>query len=227
MIISKHQVVIGYTQKLCSDGLESMIEASDNFAVRGIVAVKDLEEYLKSKNSYEVLIIELRYPSKGDLSFLVQLKKQHPLVRIMLISLMTGAGLSSKLIESGIDAYILKSCSKTDLFAALNNIVNGKNFFCSDIIKSILTANGNSNKIREVDLTQRETEVLSLLVAGNANIQIAKELRLSENTVKTHRKNILAKFGVNNLIGMIRFACRARLLDYSSDGFCEGCPHYN
>lgn len=227
MANNKHQVVIAYTQKLCSEGLESLIDNSEDFAIRGIVPVSELEEYLKSKNSFEILILELRYPSKRDLDFMIHLKKKFPMVRIMLISLQAGSELSSRLIESGIDSYLLKSCSKTDLFGALNNMVNGKNFFCSEIIKSILSSNGNSNKVLEVDLTQRETEILSLLVAGNTNIQIAKELMLSENTVKTHRKNILSKFGVNNLIGMIRYACRARLLDYGSDGFCAGCPHYN
>ena len=227
MINSKHQIVIAYTQKLCCEGLESLIDSSEDFAITGIIPVSELEEFLKSKNSFEILIVELKYPSKRDLDFMIHLKKKFSPVRIMLISLQAGSDLSSKLIESGIDSYILKSCSKTDLFAALNNMVNDKSFFCSEIIKTILSTNGNSNKMLEVDLTLRETEILSLLVAGNTNIQIAKELMLSENTVKTHRKNILTKFGVNNLIGMIRYACRARLLDYGNDGFCAGCPHYN
>lgn len=144
----------------------------------------------------------------------------------MLITQLASLELSGKLIDSGIDAYILKSSSKSDLLAALIKIAEGNNFFCSEIIKSKLPTNNNHKNSNEIYLTRRETEILSLLVNGRPNVRIAKELNLSESTVKTHRKNILAKFGVKNLIGMIRYACRSRLLDYGPDGFCIGCPHY-
>jgi DNA-binding NarL/FixJ family response regulator len=227
MINKKHQVVIGYTHELCSEGLEAMIDSSDDFAIHGIFPVSKLAEHLKTKNSADIIIIELRCPGNRDLNFMIQLKKEHPLIRIMLISLQPCLALSKKLIDSGIEAFILKSCSKADMFAALRKIAEGKSYYCSDIIKSFLTPNSTTGKKTEIELTQREVEVLGQLAAGKSNSKIAKELKLSENTVKTHRKNILAKFGVNNLIGMIRFACRARLLDYGSDGFCEGCPHFN
>jgi len=226
MVSNKHQVLIGYTHRLCAEGLESMIENADDFRVIGVVPVKELGEYLNSLKDIDILIIELKFLEKSSLSFLVHLKKKHPKIRLMLISLLTCNDLTSKIVESGVDAYILKTCSKTDLFAALGKILEGGNFFCSEIIKSMLSANGNSGDTPEIDLTKRETEVLCLLVQGNTNMQIAKELSLSENTIKTHRKNILSKFGANNLIGLVRHACRARLLDYDLEGFCNKCPHY-
>jgi DNA-binding NarL/FixJ family response regulator len=227
MINKKHQIVIGFTHELCSQGLEAMIDSSDDFAIHGILPVSKLTEHLKTKNSTDIIIIELKCPGKNDLDLIIQLKKEHPLIRIMLISLQPCLDLSRNLIDSGLDAFILKSCSKTDMFAALRKIAEGKSYYCSDIIKSLMVSNSASDKKTEIELTQREVEVLAHLAAGKSNFTIAKELRLSENTIKTHRKNILAKFGVNNLIGMIRFACRARLLDYGADGFCEGCPHFN
>jgi len=227
MVNSKYQIVIGYTQKLFADGLESMIDGSEDFAIQGIVSLENLTEYLKTKNSVKIFIIELNYPNGKDLEFLIQLRKKLPLVHILLISQLAGLKISSNLIDSGIDAYILKTCSKSDLVAALSKIVDGNNFFCSLIVKSMLSSSGNGKNAHEISLTQREIEILTLLVNGKTNLKMAKELNLSENTVKTHRRNILSKFGVNNLIGMIRYACRSRLLDYGPDGFCIGCPHYN
>ncbi len=227
MTNNKHQIVIAYTQTLCSEGLGSLLENSRDFVIQGLVPIIYLENYLKSRNSVDIIIIELILPNCRNIDLIINLKRQFPQIRVMIISLQPSPNLSSKLIKSGIDAYILKECcSKTDLFAALTNMVNDKNYFCSEITKSILSASVYSSKKPEVALTQRETEVLSLLVAGNTNTQIAKELRLSENTVKTHRKNILGKFGVNNLFGMVRYACRARLMNYDSDGFCHGCPSH-
>lgn len=227
MVNTKHQVVIGYTQRLFCDGLESLIDDTDDFSVRECVSVEKLNEYLVTKNSFDILILELNYPNNENLSFISDLKTRHPLIRVMLLSQMPGLNLSSKLIDSGIESYLLKSCNRHDMFTALRKVVNGNNFYCSDIIKPILSKNDNHhNDNIEVTLTDREAEILSLLVNCKTNIQIANDLGISENTVKTHRKNIQAKFGVNNMIGMIRYACRARLIDYGPDGFCVGCPHF-
>jgi DNA-binding NarL/FixJ family response regulator len=223
----KYNIVIGYTHKLFSDGLESMMEKSEDFTVRECVPAVNILKFLESKNSVDILIIELNYPNKDNLSFLCRIKEERPYLRIMLLSHLAGANISSLLIDSGIDAYLLKSCTKHDMFSALNKIINEKNFFCSDIIKVVLAKNNHTKKGSEIVLTQRESEVLAMLVDCRTNNQIANELCISENTVKTHRKNLLSKFGVNNIFGMIRYACRSRLLDYGPDGFCMGCPHYN
>jgi len=226
MANNKHPVLIGYTNKLLADGLESIIDGSEDFSICGSIPINSLTEYLNVNNPFEILLIELKYPNNGDLLFITQLKKDYPLIRIMLVTQLASIELSGKLIDSGIDAYILKSCSKSDLLSALVKIAEGKNFFCSELIKSKLPSNNNHKNHPEIILTQRETEILSCLVNGKQNGQIAKELNLSESTIKTHRKNIFTKFGANNLIGMIRYACRSRLLDYGPDGFCIGCPHY-
>ena len=227
MVNIKQQVVIGYTQKLFCDGLESLIDGTEDFSVRECVSVEKLNEYLVTKNSFDILILELNYPNNENLSFIADLKKKHPMIHIMLLSQMPGINLSSKLIDSGIESYLLKTCNKHDIFTALRKVVDGNNFYCSEIIKPILSKSDNHNHLSEVTLTDREAEILSLLVNCKTNIQIANELGISENTVKTHRKNIQEKFGVNNMIGMIRYACRARLIDYGPDGFCVGCPHFN
>lgn len=227
MANTKHSILIGYTHKLVADGLESMIDSSDDFTVRESIAVGKLAEFHDSKNNFEIIIVELNYPNQGNLNLLSQIKAAHPMIRILLLCRLPSVDLSSKLISSGIEAFLLKTNSKNDLFAALYNIVNGKNYFCSDIIKTVLSNNPHTHGLPEIILTPREAEILAMLVNCKTNILIARELGLSENTVKTHRKNILTKFGANNIFGMIRYACRARLIDYGPDGYCTGCPHYS
>jgi len=227
MVNTKHPIIIGYTHKLVADGLESMIDRSDDFTVRESIAIGKMTEFLDSKNAFEIIIVELNYPNQGNLSFLAKIKAEHPTIRIMLLSRLPSVDLSCNLINSGIDAFLLKTSSKYDLFAALHKIVNGKNYFCSEIIKTVLSKNDNPKPSPEIILSPREAEILAMLVNSKTNIYIANELGLSENTVKTHRRNIFTKFGANNIFGMIRYACRARLLDYGPDGFCSGCPNYS
>lgn len=62
MANKKHPVLIGYTNRLLADGLESMIDGSGDFAICGSIPINRLTEYLKAKNSFEILLIELKYP---------------------------------------------------------------------------------------------------------------------------------------------------------------------
>jgi len=225
---NKLNLVIGYTEKLFSDGLESIIDGTNGFSVIDSVPIGTrLLTLLDKETDIDILIIELNYPCQANLNLLNRLKEEYPLVKILLLSQLPGNNMNSKLIDSGIDAFLLKSCTRQDMLTALDKIKDDKNFFCSDIIKLVLSENKNSKNHQEIILTSREKEILAMLVACRTNKEISNDLLLSENTVKTHRKNILNKFGVNNLIGMIRFACRANLLDYGPDGFCKGCPHHN
>jgi len=221
-----NQIVIGYTNKLFSDGLVSMIGGFDEFAVLKTTPVgKDLLILLKQLNGVDILIIELNKPGISDLVNLRTLLTAFPLIRILLLSHLPRNHLSYKLIDSGIDAYLLKSCNRQDVLTALEKLNENKNYFCSDITKKIMAENNRSQNQEEINLTLREKEILTMLVNCKTNNQIANKIGLSENTVKTHRRNILTKFGVNNLFGMVRYACRASLIDFGGDEFCLECPH--
>jgi len=220
----KYQIVIGYTVKLFADGLEAIIESFKQFTVTEMLSLGPrFIEQLKRINYPFILVIELKYPNIKDVEYIKRLLLKFPNIQILLISHLVQIPISSRLIESGIGAYLLKSCSKQDISTALNKLVEHQNYFCSDITKWLI--NNNHKPETKVNLTERETEILKMLANCNTNGQIASTLQLSENTVKTHRKNIQYKFGVKNLVGMIRFACRSKLLNFGSDDFCSACPY--
>ena len=222
----KKQVVIGYTERMFSQGLESIIDGFDDYIVfdRARIGQK-LLALLDRLKSVEILIIEIKYPTQKDLDYITSLVKNYPVIQILLISHLPPINIGRELIESGIDAYLLKECSKHDVLIALNKIVDSKNYFCSDITKVLLSSNRECQVKEETNLTLREKDILAGLVNGRTNGQIGEDLGISENTIKTHRRNIQSKFGVNNLLGMVRFAFRANLIDFREDEFCMNCPH--
>jgi len=224
----KYQIVLAFTLKLFSEGLVSIIEGSNKFNVIYSVPMEnDLSILPQSSKNIDILILELNYPNQKNIEFITHIKKAFPSIHIMLISYIPSTNLNMKLVDSGIDAYILKTCSSQDVLMALDKIMDNKQFICTDVIKTIISENNESQNNSEINITMREKEILALLVNCRTNSQIASDLKLSENTVKTHRKNILNKFGVKNLVGMIRFACRSHILDFESDGFCKECPCKN
>ena len=226
MTQKKHQVVIGYTEKMFSQGLESIIDGFEGFIVFGRARTgQKLIALLNRLRSVDIMIVELNHPTKNDLAFITSLIATYPLIRILLVSHQPRYYVGRKLIESGLDAYLLKECSKDDVLIALNKIVDNKNYFCSDITKALMSLDNECRLKEQTNLSIREKEILKRLVNSSTNRQIGEDLGISENTVKTHRRNIQTKFGVNNLLGMVRFACRSNLIDFGEDEFCMDCPH--
>lgn len=222
---NKYQIVIGYSNTLVCDGLEILIDKSNEFEVKDRALLgSNLIDLLNHGKIIDILIVELNYPQKKDLRLIQKIVESHPNLGILVVSLTPHNSLASSFLESGIHAYILKSCNKSDLLIALKKVKEQSNYFCSTITKSILVDHKHG-EVEQKQLTDREKEVLGLLVKGNTNTQVSKYLGLTESTVKTHRRNIQNKFGVNNLIGMIRFACRANFIDFGDDEFCANCPH--
>jgi len=225
MIASPTDIFIGYDDKLVYEGLASMLSAKPSYNVLGGTKNgDDVFKRLKLKIP-KYILIEIGIPSKKSIKYLSELHSEYPMQQIMLISSVCNNGHISKIMETGITSFLLKSCNKEDLFNAFAHLDEGKRFFCSTITQLLLKEyqefKNEDNKL----LTHRELEVLKGLVNGNSNKEISNTLDINESTVKTHRKNLMHKVGAGNLLSLVRYACRNRLIDFGMDSFCLGCPY--
>lgn len=223
-----NRISIAYSSKLFADGLESMIKDHVKFNLAFTFPAGDeLISHLENHTFEHIMVLELDCPGRTDLDLIHKLKKSFPLVRVLLVSQMPRHKIGNELIGSGISGYLLKSCTKQDLFTAMDKITENKPYICSVITRQLFAGGKEDPEEKGYDLTEREKEVLTMLANNYTNKQIAFKLNLSENTVKTHRRNILSKFGVSNLLGMITFAYRSNLINVGSSEHCYGCPHVN
>jgi len=226
MASRQNQVLIGYSSQLFSNGLESIIDGFDNFSVHSSVPTGEkLKTSLGNNGWPDFLILEVEHPGERDLNYIKMLAETFSSVKILLLSHLPNRHMTGSLLESGISGYLLKSCTWHDLLSALNKMSDDKPYFCSDITKTLLKHNHQQNETQQPSLTGREIEILTMLVQGHTNRFIADDLNLSENTVKTHRRNIQKKFGMSNLLGMVRYACRENLVDFGCADFCTSCPY--
>jgi DNA-binding NarL/FixJ family response regulator len=112
----------------------------------------------------------------------------------------------------------LKNTNIAELTKALETVAEGNKYFSKEI--NILDTNQDfrntvtieDKKVDEI-LSKREIEVLTLICKEYSNSEIAKKLFLSVSTVETHRKNLIAKLGVNNTVGLVKFALKNKLID--------------
>ena len=213
----KNTVSIIYSQRLIAEALKSIIENETEFRVVKMLNFKLREEI--EKNS--TVLFEINYPNALLIDFVLKLKSQG--YKIFIVGLIQLNDLVGELLNSGVDAYVLKSCSKRNLIMAFDQLANEKKYFCSSITESLNKKLNNISENKQAELTEREREILKGIVNFKSTNQIADILNISIATVRTHRKNIMSKFGSKNYIGLLRRACSLGLLTDDDHNFCEGC----
>jgi DNA-binding NarL/FixJ family response regulator len=154
-------------------------------------------------------------------SELADIIRRFPRTRVLGITEMLGKTELNKALSSGITSFLLKDCDKTEILEAINSTIKGEKFVCGKIV-SFLTAAAeiktNNSFIKSLAcdgmaVTDREIDIIRGIAEGLSNKLIADKLKLSTHTVNTHRKNIMAKLGVNNTAGVVMFAVKNQLLD--------------
>jgi DNA-binding NarL/FixJ family response regulator len=132
-----------------------------------------------------------------------------------------------KILDSGVNAYLLKDCDKGEILESINATLKGEQFICGKIASVLTAANEikqNNSFIKSlgcegISVTDREIEIIQAIAEGLSNKLIADKLKLSTHTVNTHRKNIMNKLGVNNTAGVVMFAVKNQLLESNFDLF--------
>ncbi len=165
-----------------------------------------------------ILLLDVHLPDMEPEEMMMKVRALRPDISIIFLTLMRGTRFLHKLMKHDIQGYILKSAPVEELIQALRTVDDGGTSFSKDVdiqsreddARNTLTI--ASSKVDEI-LTRREKEILQLVCKEFSNAEIAGQLFLSVGTVETHRKRIIAKLGVNNTVGLVKFALRNGLIE--------------
>jgi two-component system invasion response regulator UvrY len=119
----------------------------------------------------------------------------------------------ARLLEAGAAGYITKGCDLEEIVCAIQSVHQGKQYITPDIAQKLALSflnHGNRSVIEE--LTQRETQVMLMIVTGESNKEISAKLCLSPKTTSTYRYRLFEKLGVANDVELTRFAIRHGLI---------------
>ncbi len=197
-----NRILIADDHPFFSEGLINALRPFPEYIV--VDTVQAGAEVLSAvkKHIPEILILDINLQDISGVDLLPQLKKEFPLLKIMILSMYMPADIRIHPEKEPIDAYVLKNSGTDTLLTALNELVKG-NLFFDPLIKSN-NHHSNDDFSRKLKLSSREIEILELLREGYSNKEIAEKLFLSELTVKTHRKNMMAKMDAKNIADLLR-----------------------
>lgn len=202
LIVDDHPMVL--------EGMKALLSNFDNMSVVG-TATNAFETMDKLKgNEVDVVIVDINLPEVSGIDLTARIKKEYPAIKVLAMSTFKERSYISQMIKNGASGYLVKSASKDEIEAAIQSASEGKLYLSLDINSIDL----NSEIAPDVPVvSRREKEVLQLIVDGLTNPQIAEKLFISLHTVDSHRKNLLAKFNVNNTASLIRVAIKNNLVE--------------
>jgi two-component system response regulator NreC len=213
------RVFITDDHEIYLEGLALLLSKQDGIEVTGTATSgKQLLECVQKGLDTDILLLDVYLPDLPEEEIVQQIRTAYPDLRIVYLTLLRGTRYVHKLSKYNIQGYLLKNASLEELLGALRSVHEGGRYFSKDIhigdrdedFRNTITI--EDRQIDEI-LSRRELEVLRLICKEYSNAEIAEKLFLSVSTVETHRKNLIAKLGVNNTVGLVKFALRNNLTD--------------
>jgi two-component system, NarL family, response regulator DegU len=166
----------------------------------------------------DVVIVDLQMPVMDGAETCENIISKYPDVKIIILTMHDSEKFILHMMESGVHAFLLKNTEPDELERAIYSVVE-KDFYHNDLVASVLRKNvkdkrtGQRPVFRQTDLSDREKEILILICQELTIREIGQRLFLSENTVRNHRVNIMEKIGVNNTVGLVKYAYETGLIN--------------
>lgn len=200
------RVLLIENQTLTRVGIKTILETSDDFEIAGEAASGAEGFALFKELNPDITILSLRLPDSCAIDSLADYFAANERARIIVLADSAGDAEISKALKRGASSYICKDVSENELIKAIRAVHAGKKYVQPEVA-AILSEN-----LFQEELTPTETRILSGIVAGKANKEIAFDLNVSENTVKTHVKNVFDKLGVSDRTSAATLAIRRGLV---------------
>lgn len=211
------KIIIADDHQMFIDGLKSLLSTNNQIELVGEANNgKQLLELL-ANTSTDIVLMDVNMPEMDGVEATKQLAQNYPHIKVLMLTMFNTRDYIEKLLKAGAHGYILKNTGKEELFEAIEKVMAGESYFSKEVTERIMEGLQRKKTIEKdpmmVELTDREKEVLKLIVQEMTSNEIAEKLFISFHTVETHRKNLISKLGVKNIAGLVKYAFQQGLVD--------------
>lgn len=200
------------------DGIRSLLESQEDINVVG-EAENGAEaiEFIKGCQP-DIVLMDISMPRMNGLEATRFIHEHFSQVKVLILTQHDNLEYISPALQAGAAGYVLKRSGRRELLNALKQVHEQGAFLAGRITRELLqdfSRDGGNRRNEEAHLTERERQVLQLIVDGKSNKEIATILGISTKTVSVHRTNIMTKLDVQTTVELIRFVSRNHLLTSS------------
>lgn len=211
--MSRTRIILVDDHALLRSGLAAMLEYEDDIEVVGEASNGKEAIELYERVRPDIVVMDITMPEMGGIEASREILSRHPDAKILVMTQHEEQKFIEAILEVDIAGCIGKRAAGTEFVAAINAVNRGE-FYLHPAIARLVAKTHRRKFVNPADtLTPREREVLSCIVRGDTNSQIARDLRLSVKTVEWHRSNLMSKLDAHGVADLVRCAIEQGLVD--------------
>jgi DNA-binding NarL/FixJ family response regulator len=202
--MKKINIILIDDHKSLADILNDNLNQHDDFESTAVYNIEDLYKNLNNQY-YDVLLLDLNLQDKSGFDVIEYVRRKYEAMKILILSGELDVNTIKMAFSKKVEGFISKTQKLSTIIRGIKSVYEGNTFLCSKI-SEILYYDRSPFFIDITRLTKREKQVLMLIGNGFESDKIAEELNLSNETIKTHRKNIRNKLNLNSYGDLVKFA---------------------
>lgn len=205
------RVLIADDHPVVRRGLTAVLAAYDDFLLVGEVSSGEEAIDFCRKTQPDVVLMDLVMPGMGGAKAIRVIRERWPQLAVIALTSFGEMALVEEALKAGAVSYLLKNVSADELVAAIRGAVTGRSALSPEVAR-LLIQDIRQPAGKYYNLSDREREILKVMVEGLSNVAIAERLIISQSTVKFHVSNILSKLGVSNRTEAVALALKHHLV---------------
>lgn len=200
LVADDHAMVRAALVQMLRSRFEFSVEAEAANAADVLAKVEQQE--------FDLLVLDMSMPGAGGLSLLERLHREHPGLPVVILSMHNDGQVVARALKAGASGYVAKDSNITTLFDAITAVAAGGKFVDPSLVHGLVFAEGTSRAPLHETLSDRERQVLAMLVSGQRLSEIADRLHVSAKTISTHKMRLMQKLKVTNNADLVDYAIR-------------------
>lgn len=216
--MSTIKIAIADDYKIFREGLKVGFSADENLEV--IMEADNGEDLLKALETIipDVIIMDLKMPIMDGMEATKAVRKKYPSIKVLVVTMYDDDKFIIHLMENGANGYLLKNTEPDEIRKSIYAVYENGYYFNDVVNKALLKKLVLKNNLKpsfnqNVELTEREMEVLKLICEEKTAAEIAKDIFLSPRSVEGIRQRLIEKIGVRNTAGLVMFAVKNSMVD--------------
>jgi DNA-binding NarL/FixJ family response regulator len=209
--MSAARIVLVDDHQLVRAGLRALMDGFADMLVVGECGDAAAALELVRRDPPEIVVTDIAMKGAGGLQLAADLKREFPLVRVVVLSMHAEKDYVDEAFRVGAAAYLLKDAATAELELALRSVLSGASYLSPAVAKTVVEGYIRSSDPSLASLTPRQREILQLIATGASAKQIAFSLSLSTKTVESHRAQIMERLQIRDTAGLVKLAIRTGL----------------
>jgi len=201
-------VLLADDHEVVREGLRLALLRSPHIRVVGEAADGETAVSLAERRRPDVIVMDLRMPGMDGIEATEEIMRRVPEAKVLIFTAYSERALLQRGLESGARGYILKEAPHETLLRAIEKVAAGETFVDPSLMSALTQSRGSTDV-----LTAREREILQLLADGMSNADVAGQLFISQETVKSHVRHILTKLEADTRTQAVAIALRDAMID--------------